>query len=113
MNAQLVGWKIVIGMYGWVWVGQVEQIGDELVVHDAQCVRRWGTRHGLAEIACNGPTAETVLDAPSTLRVHRLAVVGLYDVSPYAVERLQAALNSAQETLWRERGADTTEKPAE
>jgi len=73
---------IVVGQRGWVWVGDVQASLDEVVITDAQVVRRWGTKRGLAQLANEGPQRETLLDDPCTVRLHRLAVVCLYECNP-------------------------------
>ena len=70
--------RIVIGQRGWVWVGHYSTDGEEVVLHDAKNIRRWGTTRGLGEL-CPGPLAETVLDPVGTVRLHQLAVVATYD----------------------------------
>lgn len=65
---------IVIGQRGWVWVGDVEREGEELVISDCACIRVWGTTQGLGELR-NGPLPRTVLDPQGTTRAHVLAVV--------------------------------------
>jgi hypothetical protein len=77
---------IVVANNGFVYVGRVEYRNQwethnifTVVVHDARVVRRWGTKHGLAEIATLGPTSETILDMKCTVRIHPLAVVSIYD----------------------------------
>jgi exosome complex RNA-binding protein Rrp4 len=76
--------QIVIGQRGWVWAGMTRRDGDHLVIRDARVVRIWGTTRGLAQIAAEGPTKDTKLDAPCTVRVHVLAVVGAYDANAEA-----------------------------
>jgi hypothetical protein len=69
-------WQIVIAERGWVYVGRISRDGDQVVIRDAQNVRRWGTTKGLGELAMNGPLAETQLDPYGTVRIHVLAVCG-------------------------------------
>lgn len=71
--------QIVIAQRGWVFVGDVERSGDDVVIVGAQCVRRWGTTKGLGELAKNGPQPNTVLDPMGTVRLHVLAVVASLD----------------------------------
>lgn len=54
--------KIVILQRGWNMVGHFERNGSECKLHNASVIRRWGTTHGLGEIADGGPTSETILD---------------------------------------------------
>lgn len=69
-------WQIIIAERGWVYVGRVARDGDQVVIRDAQNVRRWGTTKGLGELAQLGPLADTQLDEYGTVRIHVLAVCG-------------------------------------
>lgn len=71
--------QIVIAQRGWVFVGDVTTSGDNVVIDRAQCIRRWGTKRGLGELAVNGPTPLTVLDDFGTVRIHALAVIATLD----------------------------------
>jgi hypothetical protein len=59
---------IVIATNGFVFMGfmvpsTTERPGaprNKLI--EASCIRRWGTEHGLGQIALTGPTKDTVLD---------------------------------------------------
>ena len=70
--------RIVIGQRGWVWVGRYAEDGDQVVLTDARCIRRWGTSKGLGELV-SGPTKTTVLDPAGTVTLHRLGVVASYE----------------------------------
>lgn len=54
--------QIVVLDRGWVYVGNVIIEGDLVRIHNARCIRRWGTTKGLGELALTGPTKNTVLD---------------------------------------------------
>ncbi len=69
-------WQCIIAERGWVYVGRISRDGDQVVIRDAQNVRRWGTSKGLGELATKGPLAETQLDPYGTVRIHVLAVCG-------------------------------------
>ena len=71
--------QIVIAQRGWVFVGDVERTENEVVIKNAQNIRRWGTSRGLGELAQNGPQPNTVLDDYGTARMHPLAVVATLD----------------------------------
>jgi len=71
--------RICILERGRIVVGRVTLEDNYLVIHDASCIRRWGTTAGLGEIATGGPTADTVLDPQPTTRVHELRVVEQID----------------------------------
>jgi hypothetical protein len=73
--------QIVILQRGWVVVGDmVKSKGPEQELRNASVIRTWGTKKGLGEIALNGPTTTTVLDACGTVRFHEMAVVCRMDV---------------------------------
>ncbi len=55
--------KIVILQRGWVMVGRFERKGSDCKLTQASVIRSWGTTKGLGEIAENGPTSTTKLDA--------------------------------------------------
>ena len=54
--------KIVLLQRGWVFVGYLERNGSQCKLKKASNIRRWGTEHGLGQIAKDGPTDETRLD---------------------------------------------------
>jgi hypothetical protein len=74
------GWQIVVLQRGWVVVGDVTREGDELMIHEASVIRKWGTTKGLGELI-DGPLADTVLDAAGTVRANVLGVVLAIDVT--------------------------------
>ena len=53
--------KIVVLQRGWVYVGRFEKNGDDCKLHNASCIRVWGTTKGLQELV-NGATTTTKLD---------------------------------------------------
>lgn len=69
--------KIVILQRGWVFVGYYSQDGEHGVLEKAMCIRIWGTTKGLGEIAANGPTDSTKLDAHGTVRFHDLTTIAI------------------------------------
>ena len=71
--------QIIIAQRGWVFVGDVTRTGDDVVISDAQCIRKWGTTKGLGQLATDGPQRNTVLDPMGTVRLHALAVVASID----------------------------------
>ena len=71
--------QIVVLQRGWVVIGDVHEVGDELTITDASVIRVWGTTKGLGELR-DGPTAGTKLDPAGTVRALRLAVVLRIDV---------------------------------
>lgn len=71
--------RIVVLQRGWVAVGRFHQEGPNCTLTNAHVVRIWGTTKGLAEIASDGPTSKTVLDAAGTMRFHELTIVAMLD----------------------------------
>jgi hypothetical protein len=53
--------KIVILQRGWIYIGRFERDGNDCKLHNASCIRTWGTTKGLAELV-NGATSLTKLD---------------------------------------------------
>jgi hypothetical protein len=72
-------WCIVVLDRGFVVVGNVVLSGNYVVINDCSCIRRWGTKKGLGELAMKGPLAETVLDPQPQTRVHELQVVQIIE----------------------------------
>jgi hypothetical protein len=69
--------QIIIAQRGWVFVGDVKLEGEEIIITNASCVRKWGTPgKGIGFLAAEGPQPTTVLDACGTVTIHKLAVVG-------------------------------------
>lgn len=75
--------RIIIAQRGWVFVGRVRRDDLDIVVTGARAIRRWGTKSGLGELH-KGPTKETVLDAPATIRLHPLQIIYQQDVDERA-----------------------------
>lgn len=70
--------EIVVAHRGFVFMGDVERDGRQIIIHNAKNIRRWGTTYGLGQIAKEGPTSETKLDDAGTVQMHELAVVARY-----------------------------------
>lgn len=73
--------KICILQRGWVMVGDFFRDGNDCTLKNASVVRIWGTSKGLGEIALNGPTASTTLDACGTARFDYLTTIAVLDCS--------------------------------
>lgn len=69
--------QIVVADRGHVWVGEVcqAQDGSSLYIRDARIVRRWGTTHGLNQLAIEGPQPNTRLDQAADVIVPHRAVI--------------------------------------
>lgn len=60
----------------WVLIGEVISEGpSHIELEHAAVIRRWGTTKGLGEIALNGPTENTVLDACGRVSISRESVL--------------------------------------
>jgi hypothetical protein len=70
--------QIVVLDRGFVFVGRVTRTETEMYIDDARCIRKWGTEHGLGQLA-DGPLPETVLDAKCTVRPQLKAVMFTID----------------------------------
>jgi hypothetical protein len=75
----LSGLKILVLNRGWVVVGDVTHNGAWVTVTNGAVVRRWGTQHGLGELAAQGPLANTILDSFERVSVHELGIVAAFD----------------------------------
>lgn len=53
--------KIVVLQRGWIYIGKFERTGNYCKLHNAYCIRIWGTTKGLQELV-NGVTNSTKLD---------------------------------------------------
>lgn len=71
------GLCLVIADRGWVWVGEVETDSGFAYIKGARTVRRWGTTQGVGQLASQGPTSNTTLDAPADMKVRFGAVIAL------------------------------------
>ena len=71
--------QIVVADRGFVYVGLVTLDPDWVVVRDARNLRCWGTSRGLGQLALEGPTPTTRLDAIGTVRIPRRALISLID----------------------------------
>ena len=73
--------QIVILNRGWVVVGDYSELEDkmECTLTNASVIRVWGTTKGLGELAENGPTSSTKLDASPNIRFHKMTMVARMD----------------------------------
>lgn len=71
------GLVLVVADRGFVWVGEATTTEDWVEIKGARCVRRWGTKEGLNELALKGPLSETRLDAATDLKVSRKALIAI------------------------------------
>ena len=78
-KCMLTGFAIVVLDRGFVYVGDVQISDNWCVVSNAKNIRCWGTSRGLGELALNGPTEKTQLDAVGTIRAPIHAVMHTVD----------------------------------
>jgi hypothetical protein len=71
--------KIVVLDRGFVYVGNVEETDNFVVITNASNIRIWGTSKGLGELV-NGPLSNTKLDKVGTVRAPNRALISLIDV---------------------------------
>ncbi len=71
------GKQLVVLDRGFVYVGDATTDAEWCVIKDASCVRRWGTKKGLGELAASGPSENTVLDPAGTVRAPMRAVIAM------------------------------------
>lgn len=67
--------KIVVLQRGWVVIGRLFKEGSTYLLKNSFVIRNWGTTQGLGEIAKDGPTSNTKLDACGTVEFHELTYV--------------------------------------
>ena len=71
--------KIVVLDRGFIYVGNVVDESEFIVIRNARNIRVWGTSKGLGELV-GGPLAKTVLDTVGTVRAPKRALISLIDV---------------------------------
>lgn len=79
VNANKSDRKIVVLDKGFVYTGFVTETETGIIVKNARCIRVWGTTGGLAQLANEGPTSSTKLDAEITLSARFASVVHVID----------------------------------
>ena len=75
----ITGFGIAVLDRGFVYVGQIAHDGDWCIITNARNIRYWGTERGLGQLALEGPTDKTKLDAVGTVRVPAHAVIHIVD----------------------------------
>lgn len=69
-------YQIIVIKLGWVLVGTVvDERPDTLTIHGAHVIRRWGATKGLGELAAEGPTKNTTLEATGCVVIERDSVL--------------------------------------
>jgi hypothetical protein len=75
--------KIVVLDRGFVYVGEVEETDNFIVIRNAKNIRIWGTTRGIGELV-DGPLTGTRLDNVGTVRAPSRALISLIDVEQSA-----------------------------
>lgn len=73
MEKQL-GQNIVVLDRGFVYVGDVSELSDRIIINNALNIRRWGTTQGLGELR-DGPLKETTVDKVGSVVAFKHAVM--------------------------------------
>lgn len=76
--------KIAFLQRGNVIVGRYSEEGMKCCIRGGAVIRRWGTEHGIGQIAAAGPTEETILDPIPTVEWHILTGVMSISCNPDA-----------------------------
>jgi len=75
----LSGFAIIVADRGYVYVGDCAIDDRYCVITNARNVRYWGTERGLGQLAIEGPTEKTKLDAAGTVRIPARAIISVID----------------------------------
>lgn len=67
--------RIVVLQRGWVVVGEYSKKGSQCMIKGASIIRRWGTTHGLPELAIKGPLQDTIMDKSPAIKFHELTEI--------------------------------------
>jgi hypothetical protein len=80
---------------------QIDRMGHIwLQIDSAATIRNWGTQHGLAQIAANGPTSQTELDAiPFGLMIPLGAIHMIIRVNDKVEDKWQSKFDDAEKKL--------------
>ena len=69
---------------GFVYVGHVTIDDGFVTITGALCIRRWGTKNGLGELAAKGPQSATICDDAGTVVAPLTALIHLIACNPAA-----------------------------
>lgn len=76
MESRELGQHIVVLDRGFVYVGNVTELPDRVVIKDAKNIRVWGTTKGLGELR-EGPVSGTKTDVVGEVIAYRAAIIHL------------------------------------
>lgn len=71
-----MGQNIAVLDRGFVYVGDVEDQGEWMVITKCKNIRVWGTKNGLGELR-NGPTASTIQDEVGEVKFTKKSLIHL------------------------------------
>ena len=75
-------WLIVVLDRNWVFVGRHTRTQEgRNRLEKAQCIRRWGTTGGLAQLATTGPQEDTKLEPACTVEYWDRVEIVSFDTS--------------------------------
>lgn len=83
---------------GWVVIGTPDgedSHGDQLVC-DAATIRKWGTTHGLGQLALLGPTRGTVMDPVGRVSIPRDALLFVIACDPEKWGKIDVMLSGKE-----------------
>lgn len=69
--------KIAILQRGFIYIGKFERKGNDCKLHNAYCIRRWGTSYGLGQLAIEGRQSRTELDKVGLIEFDILTCIAL------------------------------------
>lgn len=72
--------KIVVLEHGFVYIGRVEMFGEDVAIHSARSLIRWGTQNHLGQLI-NGPLENTKLGDPCEVLSRLSQVIHLIEVN--------------------------------
>ncbi len=72
--------KIVVLERGFVYVGYVEETDTKIIITNARCLIRWGTKNHLGELA-EGPSENTKLGDPCIVMARLEQVIHTIEVN--------------------------------
>ena len=75
--------RIAVLDKGWVIVGNISEkdSNDNYTITDGFVIRRWGTQHGLGELAEKGPLSDTILDKCLTITLPAKTVLYFMNIN--------------------------------
>lgn len=91
--------RIVVLQSGWVHVGPYVRNGLYTMMPWSACIRKWGSSHGLGQLAASGPTDQTILDWQPKIEFHTLTEIQSMVVSPKVWKPIMESKRKEYETV--------------